>query len=178
LLELRLDLVGLLLRNAFLDRVRRAVDEVLGLLQAEARDRADDLDRLDLLVAGVREHDVEGGLLLLGAGAVARGRSAGCGHCHGSGGGHAPLLLELVLQLDEVEHGHATELLDELVGISLRRHLLPPLRTLPPARLPRPLPTALRVALRLVPPPALRPAALRLPQAPRPPAPAPAPAVA
>src|SRR6266550_5112006 len=66
LFELRLDLIGLLLRNAFLDRVRRSVDKVLGLLQAEARDRADDLDRLDLLVAGVREHDVEGGLLLLG----------------------------------------------------------------------------------------------------------------
>src|SRR3954462_9242476 len=35
-LELRLDLVRLVLGDAFLDGVRRAVDEVLGLLQAEA----------------------------------------------------------------------------------------------------------------------------------------------
>src|SRR2546430_17013972 len=162
-LELSLDLVGLLLRDAFLDGVRSSVDEALGLLQAQPRDRADDLDHLDLLVAGTGEHHVEGSLLLLRAGAVATGRSPGRGHRNGSGGGHAPLLLELVLQPDEVEHVHAAELLDELVGISLRRHLLPPLLTRPkPAR---PLPTALRTALRLlrlIPPPAPRPAARAL----------------
>src|SRR5919109_17664 len=81
LFELRLDLVGLFLRRAFLDRVRRAVDEVLGLLQAQARDRADDLDHLDLLVAGAGEHDVERGLLLrsrpvaAGSRSTARGRN-------------------------------------------------------------------------------------------------------
>src|SRR5262249_17766766 len=36
--ELRLDLVGLFLRDALLDRVGRAVHEVLGLLEAEAGD--------------------------------------------------------------------------------------------------------------------------------------------
>src|SRR4029453_2545299 len=51
--QLRLDLVGLFLRDAFLDRVRRAVDEVLGLLEAKSGDRADDLDHLDLLAAGL-----------------------------------------------------------------------------------------------------------------------------
>src|SRR5262245_13837560 len=55
LFELRLDLVGLLLGHALLDGVRRAVDEVLGLLQAQARDRPDDLDHLDLLVARTGE---------------------------------------------------------------------------------------------------------------------------
>src|ERR1041384_1655126 len=71
--ELALDLVGLVLRDAFLDGVRGAVDQVLGLLQAQARDRADDLDHLDLLFAGAGEDDVEGGLLLR-RGAVAAGR--------------------------------------------------------------------------------------------------------
>ena len=41
-----------------------AVDEVLRLLQAEAGDRADDLDHLDLLLARAGEDDVERGLLL------------------------------------------------------------------------------------------------------------------
>src|SRR5262249_45217291 len=48
LLELRLDRVGLLLVHALLDGVGRPVDEVLGLLEAEAGDRAHDLDHLDL----------------------------------------------------------------------------------------------------------------------------------
>src|SRR5207248_2301945 len=64
LLELSLDRVGLLLVHALLDRLRRRVDEVLGLLESEAGDRTDDLDHLDLLCARTGEHDVEGGLLL------------------------------------------------------------------------------------------------------------------
>ena len=42
----------------------RAVHQVLRLLEAEAGQLADDLDDLDLLVAGAGEHDVELGLLL------------------------------------------------------------------------------------------------------------------
>src|SRR3954453_10599266 len=59
LFQLRLDRVGLVLGNALLDRLRRRVDEVLGLLQAQAGDRTDDLDHLDLLGPGAREDDVE-----------------------------------------------------------------------------------------------------------------------
>ena len=44
-------ILGLLSGDALLDRAGRAVDEILGLLEAETRDRADDLDHLDLLVA-------------------------------------------------------------------------------------------------------------------------------
>jgi hypothetical protein len=51
LLDLRLELVGLLAVDPLLDRLRRLVDERLGLLQAEARRGADHLDHLDLLVA-------------------------------------------------------------------------------------------------------------------------------
>jgi hypothetical protein len=47
-----LDLVGLFLRDAFLDGLGGAVDQFLGFLEAEGRDLADRLDDLDLLVAG------------------------------------------------------------------------------------------------------------------------------
>src|SRR6185437_1231119 len=57
-LELRLDRVRLLFVHALLHGVGRAVDEVLGLLEAEARDRADDLDHLDLLAACGCEDDI------------------------------------------------------------------------------------------------------------------------
>src|SRR3954471_3151268 len=101
LFELRLDLVGLFLVHAFLDRLRSRVDEILGLLEAEAGDRADDLDHLDLLGARAREDDVEGGLLLHLGTAVAC-RRTGLGDRDRSSGGDAPLLLDLVLQLDEL----------------------------------------------------------------------------
>src|SRR3954470_15992191 len=70
-LELGLELLGLFLLDALLDGLGRLVDDRLGLLEAQARGRADDLDDLDLLVARGREDDVEGALLLLGRGAVA-----------------------------------------------------------------------------------------------------------
>src|SRR5690606_23275483 len=68
LLELRLDLLGLFLRHAFLDGLGRVVDEVLGFLQAQAGQLAHDLDHLDLLGARLLEDDVELGLLLDGSG--------------------------------------------------------------------------------------------------------------
>src|SRR5438874_8586227 len=91
LFQLRLDLVGLLLGGALLDRLRSRVDEVLRLLEAETGDRAHDLDHLDLLAAGLGEHHVEGGLLLR-RGAVAGRRAAGRRDCDWSGGRDAPLL--------------------------------------------------------------------------------------
>src|SRR5581483_3821146 len=93
------------------------VDEVLGLLQAQAGDRADDLDDLDLLAAGLGEDDVERGLLLLRrSGGTAGG--ARRGDCDRSGGGDAPLVLDLLLQLDELEHGHLSEALENAVYTS------------------------------------------------------------
>ena len=68
--EIGLELVAFLALDAFLDRLRRLVDERLGLLETEARGRAYDLDHLDLLVARCGEHDVDGARLLLGSGAV------------------------------------------------------------------------------------------------------------
>src|SRR5205085_601587 len=60
--ELLLDGLGLFLGHAFLDRLGRALDEILGFLQAQAGDFADDLDDLDLVAAGFRQRDVEFGL--------------------------------------------------------------------------------------------------------------------
>src|SRR5438552_2948468 len=113
--ELRLDRVGLVLGDALLDRLRGRVDEILRLLQAEARDRADDLDHLDLLLARIREDDVERRLLLGGRSAVAGESPARSSHCDGRRGRDAPLVLDLLLQLDQVENGHLPELVEHLV---------------------------------------------------------------
>src|SRR5215210_1578278 len=116
LLELALDRVGLVACNPLLDRLRRRVDEVLRLLQAEAGDRADDLDHLDLLLARAGEDDVERRLLLFGGcGAVAARRCARSRDRDRRGGGDPPLLLDAVLQLDELEHAHLPELLEHRV---------------------------------------------------------------
>src|SRR3712207_2987568 len=61
-------LLGVVLADPLEDRLGGAVDQVLGLLQAEAGQRAHLLDDLDLLVAGSGEDDVELVLLLLGGG--------------------------------------------------------------------------------------------------------------
>src|ERR671912_758304 len=58
-LELLADRLGLFLVDAFLQRLGRALDEVLGFLQPEAGDLADDLDDLDLVRADLLEVDVE-----------------------------------------------------------------------------------------------------------------------
>src|SRR4030095_7434106 len=62
-LELFLDPVGLFLVDAFLDRLRRALDEILCFLEAQAGDLADDLDDLDLVRTHLGERDIELGLL-------------------------------------------------------------------------------------------------------------------
>src|SRR5581483_533268 len=127
LLELRLDRVGLLAVDALLDRAGRAVDEVLRLLQAQAGDRADDLDHLDLLVACARQDDVERGLLLGAGGAVAAGgRSGPRGRDRDrGGGGDAPLVLDLLLQLDELEDGHLPQVVEHLVNAGSSHYSAP-----------------------------------------------------
>lgn len=84
-LELLLGGVGRVLGNLLQDGLRSTLDEVLGFLQAEAgNDLTDDLDDLDLLVAGRLEDDVElvlllsslGGSRCLPAAATATGAAA------------------------------------------------------------------------------------------------------
>src|SRR5206468_5013290 len=70
--ELLFDVFGFLLGHAFLHRAGRAFHQVLGLLQAQAGDRPDFLDHLNLLLPATLEDDREFGLLL---GRRGRGRS-------------------------------------------------------------------------------------------------------
>src|SRR5262249_25480029 len=51
LLQLSLDFLRLVLAHAFLDGLGRALDQILGLLEAQTGERAHLLDHLDLLLA-------------------------------------------------------------------------------------------------------------------------------
>src|SRR5688500_16347321 len=68
-LEGGLGLLRGVLGDLLQDRLRRVVDQVLGLLEAERGEGAHLLDDLDLLVAGSLEDNVE--LVLLGSGLLA-----------------------------------------------------------------------------------------------------------
>src|ERR1700677_2789700 len=94
LLELGLELVGLLALDALLDRLGSLVNERLGLFQAKAGRRADDLDHLNLLVARCGENHVDRARgLLLGATVAPTGRCGGHGRSDGCSR-YAELLLE------------------------------------------------------------------------------------
>src|SRR3954464_6003453 len=118
LLESGLDLVRLVAGNALLDRLRRRVNEVLGLLEAQAGQLAHDLDHGNLVRADLGQDGGEIGLL------IARGRSLGAGTAgSGSGGhrdggrrGHAEAVLELLLEIGELENAHRLERLEELIA--------------------------------------------------------------
>src|SRR3954454_21731363 len=122
-LEGGLRLVRGVLVDLLENRLRRAVDEVLGLLEAERRQRADLLDDLDLLVADRVEDDVELVLLLGGRGVGARagtGRGGDTGDRDGGGGGDLEGVLELLHELRQLEEGHLLELVEQVVGAELR----------------------------------------------------------
>src|SRR6478752_4901345 len=115
-LELVLGLLGSLLGDLLEQRLGGAVDQILGLLEAQARDDlADDLDDADLLLAGGLEDDVELRLLLGGLGG--RTRSGGSGRdCDRSGGGDLEGLLELLDELRELEQRQFLERVEQVVG--------------------------------------------------------------
>ena len=76
LFELLLGGFGVSLREAFLDSLRGALDEVLRLLEAKARELTDGLDAGDLVRAGGLEDHVELGLLLSGGGTSGSARGS------------------------------------------------------------------------------------------------------
>src|SRR5215467_3243588 len=84
-LELGLELLGVGLRHAVLDRLRSTFDQVLGLLEAETGDLAHRLDDVDLLVAGGGQDHSEL-VLYLGGGGSSGARSGG--HRDRSGSAH------------------------------------------------------------------------------------------
>ena len=106
-LELRLDLGGLVLGDRLLDRLRRRLDQILGLLQAQAGDRADLLDDVDLLGAERRS----GSRRTRSAPRPPRPepqRTAASGRHRDRGRRRdAPLLLEHLRQLRRLEDGQA-----------------------------------------------------------------------
>ena len=107
-----LDLLGLVLVDAFLDRLGSAFDQRLCLAEAKVGDRADFLDHVDLLAAVAGEDDVEFGLLFGGrAGGGGGGRSG----CDSRGGGNAPLLFERLGEIRGLEDGQFGKLVDQLV---------------------------------------------------------------
>src|SRR5690606_133285 len=115
LFQLRLGGLGLFLGDGLLDGLRRGIDEVLRLLEAKAGQLADRLDDLDLVRADFREDDVELGLLFLGGSASATGgRTSGTSNGDRSSGGNAPLLLERLDELVELEDGHTLKSFDDL----------------------------------------------------------------
>src|SRR3954471_9965310 len=104
------------------DRLGGAVHEVLGLLQAEGRERAHLLDDLDLLVADAVEDDVELVLLLLGGGGLAAAGAGGdrAGDRDGRGGLDVEGVLEGLHELRELDERELLERVEQLVGAELR----------------------------------------------------------
>ena len=93
------------------------VDQVLGLLQAQAGDLADHLDDLDLLGAGCLEDNVELRLLLDGLG---RGTGAGAaGRGSGHDGGDVELLLELLHEVSQLEDGHVADGVEQFLVLAM-----------------------------------------------------------
>src|SRR5215468_7685098 len=119
-LEGRLGLVSGLLVGPLEDRLRSAVHQVLGLLEAEAGQRPDLLDDLDLLVARRLQDDVELVLLLdLGrrGGATAGRRGHGSDRCRSL---HVEGLLELLHKVRQLQEGHLLERVEQIAGAQLR----------------------------------------------------------
>src|SRR3984885_13246780 len=139
------------------DGLRRAVDQVLGLLEPKAGERAHLLDDLDLLVASGLKDDVALVLLL---GLFRRGsgaRAAGGGGNRDRGRGlDVERLLKRLHELGQLKEGHLLEHVEQVSAAELRHDRFPSF--LSPGSLCRPLrpvarqPRASRAARRRVAP--------------------------
>src|SRR5918993_3054639 len=118
-------LVGSFLRHALEDGLGGTVDDGLGLAEAERGELADDLDDLDLLLAGCLEHDVERGLLLdlFGRGAT-RGCASG-GHGDGGSSGDLEGLLELLDAVGQLDERELLERVEQLLSGELCHDVSP-----------------------------------------------------
>ena len=112
ILELALGLVGLVLVDALEHGLGSTLDEVLGLLEAEAGELADDLDDGDLVVAEALEDDVERGLLLGLGGSL--GGATGGSDGDRSGGGDAEDLLHHLDELGQLQRRLDLDSLEDL----------------------------------------------------------------
>ena len=112
LFQLSLGLLGIFLLGLLEDGLRSAVDESLGLGQAEVGDGAERLDDLDILLDDGGEDDVA--LLLL---FLSRSSSASNSGNSGnrSGSLDVELLLEGLHELGELDQGHLAEGFQQLI---------------------------------------------------------------
>src|SRR6201999_4204137 len=112
--ELLLEVVGIRLRDAFLEILGRALDEVLRLFEAEARDLADDLDDVDLVRAGFLEVDRELRLLFRRR-SRSRASSRRRTRDRNRSSLDAPLVFEGLDQLSDLDDREVREEVDDLV---------------------------------------------------------------
>src|SRR5437868_8462384 len=114
-LDLLLDLLGLGLGDAFLDRLRRALDQRLGFAEAQLGDRADLLDHVDLLATVAGKDHVELGLLFSSrsGGAATGGRRSG----NSRGGRNAPLLFQRLREVGGFENGQRRKLVNQRIDV-------------------------------------------------------------
>src|SRR3954454_7887417 len=101
------------------DGLGSGLDQLLGLLEAEAGEGALLLDHVDLLLARGLEDDVELVLLLHGLGLTGAAGSGRGGSGDRGSGGHAEGVFELLYELAELEEGHLLESVEQLVGAEL-----------------------------------------------------------
>src|SRR5262249_264836 len=115
-LELLLDRLRLVLGDAFLDRLGRAPDEVLGFLEAERGALADALDDVDLVGAPFGGRPVDPGLLFDRRRSPTAGARHRAGeHRHRRRRRHAELRLERLHELGELEHADSFDVIDDLL---------------------------------------------------------------
>src|ERR1700693_1504599 len=121
-LQPRDPLFGVGLADVLQHRLRRGVDQVLGLFQAELGQLADRLDHVDLAVADRGQGDGELRLLLRRFGCRAGRRGRGHGR-HGCRGLDAELVLDGLSSLDDVENAPVLQGFDEILRCELGCHL-------------------------------------------------------
>src|SRR6201996_1504690 len=124
-LEGSLGLLRGLLVDLLQDGLRRAVDQVLGLLEAQAGERAHLLDDLDLLVARALEDDVELVLLLDLFGRGSGAGAASGGHRDRGRGLDVKRLLERLHELGQLKEGHLLERVEQVSAAELRHDRFP-----------------------------------------------------
>src|SRR3984957_3474316 len=117
--ELFLELGRLVLAHIGLALLGRTLDDLFGLLEAEAGDRTDFLDDVDLLVARLEENDRELGFL----DGRSRGRSRRGNSRDGSASRYAPFVFQQFCKLRRLDDSEAGQVIHKF--LNLRHDLVP-----------------------------------------------------
>ena len=116
LFQLCLEFLGFGLGDLFLDLRGSSIHQLLCFLQSETGHLADDLDHIDLLVAGGFEHDIKLGLFFdfLPTGS----RAGSCSHGNRSGRGDAEFFFNCRDQLRDLQHVRALQVAQYIFACS------------------------------------------------------------